>query len=223
MKNRRKGIASSVANIIQNTKKAANAAALIRNYSKLDGASCTIWDAVTITPGAGENVGVDTAYSISTKLLTLDATEDNNNLVVDKATLWIECQSTDTLFTAFPFLVTMENGESISQTSGTDSDPESAIDTAITGQFVVQLGDPVFARIVLANDTYYYTAHTNLDVTQHVRKYMQHVAKARLEERNPLALELGILNICSTDNKGTTFWFAFHCVYHFEQSQILNI
>jgi hypothetical protein len=177
---------------------------------------------VTITPDAGDNCYVKEVENIGSELTAIDATEDDLVLVLRRVLVDLQCESTKP-FIGVPFLVILENGESPVATSGQDSNPLTAIDSAVTGHYILKLADTLVSRPFRDNGTKYHIAKGSFDITRPSIKFLNLWYKEGIYEESPLNMSFGMHTVSEDNNVTITVNVLTQMYYRFKKMKLMDL
>lgn len=177
---------------------------------------------VTITPDAGEFCYVKEVENIGSELIAIDASEDDMILVLRRVSIELQCESTKP-FIGVPFLVILENGESPVATSSTDTNPLTAIDTAVTGHYILKLADTLVSRPFRDNGTKYHIAKGIYDITRPAYKFMNLWYNEGIREESPLNLSFGMHTVGEDNNVSITVNVLTQMYYRYKKMKLMDL
>jgi hypothetical protein len=186
---------------------------IVRGYEKHDGSLSINYSNAAQTPDAADDCRVNTLDDLATILQGIDASQDNMNAICNKVIVDLDVYSSATNFIQFPFFIIMENGETIASTSGTNTDPASAINEAVTGMYVLTLMEPNLARKIWDNSSVRYIVRASYDITNICNAYLKKYRNTNMDEQAALACELGSFIVCRTPNSLVTTYTTISCLY----------
>lgn len=186
---------------------------IVGGFEKHDGALSINYSETAQTPDAAEDCRIGTLADLGSYLQGIDSSQDNMNAKCLRAIVDLDVYSTATNFIQFPLIIFMENGESITSTSGTNTDPASAINEAVDGMYVLTLMEPVLARKVWDNGTARYVARASYDITQLCNKYLEKYKRTNLDEQPAIACEIGSFIVCRSTNSLVTTYVTVSTLY----------
>lgn len=196
--------------------------AVITTMRKPDGAVSRTWTALNFGAGAGNSTDLKTIRDVGALLQSLDATQDDKNLVIDLAYQVFQMSSADA-FHFVPMLVLCENGETIVEQNANVSDPSVSLDTGLTGVFSVKFGPLKIGRQIRENGADYWLSSITHDITAECRKYTKQMIRDQLNEVS--IRELFSAGQTVTEGTDKTVYcnelFVLH--YHLEETKIINL
>lgn len=173
-------------------------------------------------PGAGNTSCLKHVRDIGTIIQGLDAAEDNKQVVIDNAYQVIDLKCTNAfLFT--PALALVENGESIAQQNGNESDAEVDLDGSINGVFSHKFGTMVISRRVQDNGADVWLANVTVDITAECKKYARQMIKDQLNEQPLKGLLAAGHTLTEAVAQTVTDYELLVIHYHMEDSKIVGI
>jgi hypothetical protein len=169
--------------------------------------------APSITNASGKEAEVGEIKNLGSAIDLLDSTEDNQEIVIDKAIFRAAIYGSQP-FMMVPALVLLENGESFATTEVDGEDPYSAIMANITGQHLMKLGGEITPKAIMDEGVPTWITNLEWDLTKECNDYAKHVSKTLLDEDNTLVLSL-VYWIRTQDTAAViairgTFSFTYH-------------
>jgi hypothetical protein len=195
-------------------------AALIATKALLDG---TQYRSISTSGGiaiqAGKTVRTIEMFDLGSVISGFDPTEDNTKLIIDRAIQEVTYYCTDP-FIATPFLIDLENGESVATTDSDYTDPLVAIDAIKTGStYTVKLGQECIGTVPQrSGGTIFYQAKSAFDVTEECRKYIISYYRRQHDEETATALKY-CNHVLGVAEKTINVVRLFYMEYHFEQNK----
>jgi hypothetical protein len=191
----------------------------IYTHNKLDGDNRFTLTESSVTPAAGKYAQIISLGNLGSLIASFDSTEDNLEVIIDEAS-WRGFFDSTTLFSITPFIVNVENGESVPTTDfdSSDLDPLTAIDSAVTGHFKAKIGEIVFAKRIFSNNQKVFIAECSFDFTSEMRRWTKEHYKKGIEEQDETALFFGIIVTEATANTAVNYQSIGTEFYHFQKN-----
>jgi hypothetical protein len=142
----------------------------------------------SVVTGAGKKLRMVQELDINA-LFEANNTEENSNPVVKSFIMDFVCTD-DAPFIVYPFLATLEAGQSVPSTDEVSSDITAIVNTALTGHehSIVTLGELVAQRDETVDQTGDWNVKGRINLTNAMNQYFGHCARA--EFRGETAKEL---------------------------------
>jgi hypothetical protein len=185
------------------------------------GAQARVWTQGSIVHASGKTSRIQKIIQVS-DVLTYDETEDNTQLVCKDYKLAFDFDSDDP-FIISPFLALMENGEEITNTDDTESDPMTAIDAAITGVFSIKIGEAIISKRIRENGANHYIASGSINILLETRRYIDRFYRKSINEELVPELHLGFHSYQASAQKTINFQSLSIFTYSFTDNQALRI
>jgi hypothetical protein len=191
--------------------------------SEKGGGQSRVLYAYSVTPDAAHNSYVKNFISLDTALIALDPNEDNQKVVINSEILTLDFESTKP-FIVTPFVGIVENGETITSTSGTDTDPITAVNTATTGTHTIKYG-PTMAALnpFRDNGSKYYHCQVTFDITNESKGYMRRYYKEMIDEESLNPYIGGFHSYSNTNQTAISCDVCRIIDYQFEELKVNNI
>lgn len=163
----------------------------IKNKSELDFNTIIEQVSASITPTAGKQTRVQRMYDLGARVAALYTPENAKNYAFTKARWNMNIHST-TDFVVIPFVVLLENGETIADTEDADEVYfESIVDTACPGKNIILFGKEIISKGYYDSGTYRTQAKGSMNIAEFLNRYSKEYSLDLLNEENPQALEAG--------------------------------
>lgn len=141
------------------------------------------WYGHNFPAGAGNKCCLKQTTDIGAVIQALDASEDNQNIIIDKVVVLYQISSPNA-FLFVPILALLENGESVSTTNGNDSDTVVVLNTAITGMFAHKFGPMIIGREIWDGANLYWLTTVTHDITAECIKYAKQMNRDLINEKS---------------------------------------
>jgi hypothetical protein len=185
--------------------------------SEKGGGQTRVLYAYSATPDAAHNSYVKNLLSLDTALVALDPTEDNRKVTINSEILVFDFESTKPFFCT-PFVAMVENGETVTSTSSTTTDPSTAIKAATTGTHTVKYGPTESALFPFRdNGSKYYHCQVTFDITPESKNYMRRYYKEMIDEETLNPYVAGFHYFSNTNQTAITCDLARIIDYQFDE------
>ena len=195
---------------------------LIWNRSRQDASVNRTWAFASFAAGAGNTSQLKQIRDVGALIQSLDATQDNKNLVIDLAYVRYELSCADA-FHFVPILVLCENGETVTTISGTESDPKVDLDSGVAGIFSHKVGTPCVSRKIRDNDANYWLTRITHNITAECKKYTKAMIRDLLDEQTVKELFTAGHSVTQSAEQTVAVNELFVMHYHLEESKIANL
>jgi hypothetical protein len=153
--------------------------------------------------------------------MAYDATEDDQQLICDLAIASFEAHAT-VPFTIVPFIVRLENGETIPTTdSDTVFDPKTAIDAACSalGNYAMKMGNPLNSKKIFSNGSPIYIANGSFDFSKEMKNFLRIYYQKQIDEESNPIFQIGYFVLVGTANTAVNIDERWHDLYHFKTAK----
>lgn len=208
--------------LTQNAQNILEGEAVVRQISKQDAAVTRTWTNAAFAAGAGNISQLKTIRDIGALIQSLDATQDNKNLIIDLAYVRYEV-SCSGAFHFVPILALCENGETVATQSGNISDPKVDLDLGITGIFSNKFGTPMVSRRIRDNGANYWLTRGTFNITAECRKYTKQMIRDNLNEQSLKELFSIGHSVSEAEDQSVSVMELTVIQYHLEDTKIVNI
>lgn len=144
----------------------------------------------TLTIAAGNLMRTQQITDVGTIVSTLSTSNDTLPLFSAMRS-YMDFDSASQFFIA-PFVVVMENGESITASDYNGNNIGAAVLATLTGDRSLYFGPAIRSQMYDANGTIRYRAKLNLDYSFLANAFSAHYARMKLEEEDPLVCQIGL-------------------------------
>lgn len=164
----------------------------LRALELIDGAQDFTFGSAITTPGAAKQSRVQILQDLDTDFQAYDAVEDNKEVIPDLCHMTFSLYS-NSQFLYVPFVVRLENGETIPATDFDDeADPSIAIAATLSaGAFSVKLGKAGLSHRIFSNGNPIHVANPTIDYTNEIKKYMVDYYRSVREETLTPVFKIG--------------------------------
>jgi hypothetical protein len=147
--------------------------------------------ATNVTTAAGKSIRVVQELDVNAFFETYN-TEENSNPFVKDFTMDFVCTD-DAPFIVYPFLATLEAGQSIPATDEVTPNVVAAIDAALSGHehSTTILAELVAQRNETVDQSFDWNVRGRINLTKAFRKYFGHCARAEFRGETPKELMFG--------------------------------
>lgn len=170
----------------------ANPTYLFNGFKALNGASLELFQGQSSFAVAAANVWRIESFSVLSTTVANAFTSNDTMPWYKYQNFYMEMDS-DNYFMAIPFLVLLENGESISSVNANTNNVDTAVKTALPAQTRNLIYGPVVKSTRFRdNGADRFRAKMGVSLAQFMNFYARHYRESLLKEQNALVLALGL-------------------------------
>jgi hypothetical protein len=179
---------------------------LFNEYKNLQGATLNVYNGSSSHATAAGNVfRTQLVKDLGTEIAALFTSDDTMPIFLERR-IYYDFQS-DTQFLVIPFIVLLENGETV---SAYDYNATNGVAAAISGSLPAQTRNIVYGPVVKShmirdNGANLHICRTGLNFRSLANLYVKHYREYLMTEDSPFVLQLGI-TVQSVASK-TIYWY----------------
>lgn len=156
---------------------------MIKGQNLLGKSIYRTWSTKSFASGVGKKCDYNVITNLGAIFQSLDAAEDDQNVVIDKAIQHYEISCADP-FHFVPILILCENGETITEQKSDDTDPANDVDAGLTGMFSAKYGPISIGRLIRDNGDDWWIGRVTHDITAECRKYTKQMTRDQINENS---------------------------------------